>query len=58
MQKASIKTVKEIVEENGFSYEEYKVTTKDDYILTLMRIPGKASEKYSQVHSAKPALLL
>ena len=30
----------EICEENGFDYEEHKVTTEDGYILTVYRIPG------------------
>ena len=33
--------VKQIVEENGFTFEEHQVTTEDGYILTLHRIPGK-----------------
>ena len=37
----AFKSVKQISEENGFIYEEYNITTPDNYILTLMRIPGK-----------------
>jgi hypothetical protein len=31
-------SVKEIVEENGFIFNEYHVTTQDGYILTLHRL--------------------
>lgn len=34
------KSFYEIVNENGFKFEEHKVTTKDGYILTVFRIPG------------------
>ena len=30
----------EICAENGFSYEEHRITTSDGYILTQFRIPG------------------
>jgi hypothetical protein len=29
----------EIVQENGFKFEEHNVTTEDGYILTMHRIP-------------------
>lgn len=35
------RTVKEIVEENGFAFEEHTVITEDGYILTLHRIRQK-----------------
>jgi len=35
---------KEICEENGFLYEEHKVTTSDGYILTVFRIPGQTTD--------------
>ena len=38
------KTLGEIVRENGFVFEEHWVTTTDGYILSLMRIPGRANE--------------
>ena len=31
--------MQEIVEENGFIFEEHNVTTEDGYILTMHRIP-------------------
>ena len=37
-------TFGEICEQNGFRYEEHTVTTKDGYILTVFRIPGKKNE--------------
>jgi Partial alpha/beta-hydrolase lipase region len=48
------KSLKEIIMENGFSYEEYTLVTKDKYILTLHRIPGKIGEPESK----KPVVLL
>jgi hypothetical protein len=38
------KTFKMITNENGFSYEDYEVTTSDGYILKLYRIPGTLEE--------------
>jgi len=32
--------VQQVVEENGFKFEEHKVTTSDGYILTVHRIVG------------------
>ena len=32
------KTIQQIVEAAGYKYEEHQVTTKDGYILTLMRV--------------------
>lgn len=34
------KTFKEITEQNGFIYEEHIITTDDQYVLKLFRIPG------------------
>lgn len=34
----------EICAENGFSYEEHRITTKDGYILTQFRIPGQIGD--------------
>lgn len=50
------KSVKEIVEENGWVYEEYDVVTDDGYILTIYRIPGSHSE--SLPYKKKPVVLL
>lgn len=33
--------VQQIIEENGFKFEQHDVTTEDGYILTMQRIPGK-----------------
>ena len=38
------KSLKEIVQENGYAYEEYTIVTKDSYVLTLHRIPGRLGE--------------
>ena len=35
------KTFKQIVEENGFTYETHETTTDDGYILNVFRIKGK-----------------
>jgi lysosomal acid lipase/cholesteryl ester hydrolase len=37
------KTFKQIVDENGFNYEEHLVTTSDGYVLTMFRINGLKS---------------
>ena len=34
----------EICAENGFSYEEHRITTEDGYILTQYRIPGQIGD--------------
>jgi len=47
--------MKEICNENGFSLEEYSVTTSDGYILTLYRIPGALNEVSD---TTKPVVLL
>jgi hypothetical protein len=39
------RSLAEIVRANGFIFEDHWVTTSDGYILNLMRIPGKQSEK-------------
>lgn len=42
--------------ENGFQTESYTVTTEDDYILSLYRIPGMAAEVPSD--KPKPVVLM
>ena len=44
-------TIKQIVEENGFSFEEYTVTSSDGYIGKLHRIPSSTA-------GAKPVLMM
>ncbi|GAM20357.1 hypothetical protein SAMD00019534_035320 [Acytostelium subglobosum LB1] len=39
-----VRSVKEIVEQAGYPYEQYHVTTEDGYILLLERIPNKQSK--------------
>ncbi|CDW83495.1 ab-hydrolase associated lipase region family protein [Stylonychia lemnae] len=34
------KTIKELITQNGFLFEEHSVTTQDGYILKMFRIPG------------------
>ena len=48
--------VKELVEMRGFLYEEYQVTTEDNYILTLMHIPGHKDDFLPRPR--RPAVLL
>ncbi|KYQ92457.1 AB-hydrolase associated lipase region containing protein [Tieghemostelium lacteum] len=43
-QELDIRSVKEIIEQAGYPYESYQVTTEDGYILLLERIPNKASK--------------
>jgi len=38
------RSFQQIVEQNGFNFEEHRVTTKDGYILKLFRINGLKSE--------------
>jgi hypothetical protein len=52
----AFKSLKEIVHENGFKYEEYNVTTSDGYILGLYRIPGTINE--INLETPKPAVLV
>lgn len=46
--------MKDICNENGFSLEEFKVTTEDGYILTLFRIPGTLKEMNSTASTDHP----
>ncbi|TNV78821.1 hypothetical protein FGO68_gene856 [Halteria grandinella] len=39
-----LKSLAQICKENGFAFEEHKVTTEDGYILTIHRIPGLLHE--------------
>ena len=43
-EKDDMRQFQEIVFENGYSLEHYSLVTKDDYVLTLYRIPGKFAE--------------
>ena len=55
----AFKTMDQICNENGFVTEQYTVQTEDDYILTLYRIPGSASEMlYGVKNEQKPAVLM
>ena len=39
------KSFEEICQENGFSTENYTLTTDDGYILSMYRIPGAINEE-------------
>ena len=39
------KSMSEVCLENNFISEQYTVTTEDDYILELYRIPGQIEEQ-------------
>ena len=43
----AFKSMEAICLENNFSSEHYTVTTSDDYILSLYRIPGMVTETKS-----------
>lgn len=45
----------QICNENGFTTETYTVTTEDDYILSLWRIPGTIEDPDA---TNKPAVLM
>ena len=51
------KTMEQVCAENGFATESYTVTTSDDYILELYRIPGTTKEAESTQQEQKPAVL-
>lgn len=53
-------TVEQRWNQYGFGYEEYKVTTQDGYILTLMRIPASPNdlENASEQSEKQPILLV
>ena len=48
------KSFEEITAENGFASESYSLTTPDDYILSLYRIPGTLDS----ANTIKPAVLI
>lgn len=48
------KTFEQITQENGFASENYTLTTPDDYILSLYRIPGKLNN----TNTEKPVVLM
>ena len=48
--------MEDICSENGFISEKYTVTTSDDYILSLYRIPGMLGE--NETTSSKPAVFM
>lgn len=41
---------------NGYAMEHYSVVTKDDFVLSIYRIPGKLSK--DKVEKGKPAVLM
>ena len=55
-EKDDMRQFQEIVFENGYQLEHYSLVTKDDYLVTLYRIPGKFSEAAKK--QQKPAVLM
>lgn len=47
----------EVFQSNGYRFEEHKVPTPDDYILSAWRIPGKISEPMKDIWN-KPSVVL
>jgi lysosomal acid lipase/cholesteryl ester hydrolase len=45
------------VREEGYDFEEHKITTEDGYILTAWRIPGRHKESFKQRVTRKPIIL-
>ena len=52
----AFKSMEEICNENGFISENYTVTTSDDYILSLYRIPGMLNE--NETNLTKPVVFM
>ena len=50
----AFKSFEDITKENGFASESYTLTTSDDYILSLYRIPGTLDNPDTK----KPAVLI
>ena len=49
---------RDVIERNGYPFEEYKVTTEDGYVLTLHRIPsGRRGNKKGGKSNKIPVLL-
>ena len=57
-EKDDMRQFQEIVFENGYQLEHYSLVTKDDYLVTLYRIPGKFAEAKTAPASNKPAVLM
>ena len=51
----AFKTMEVMCHENNFSFESYTAVTKDGYVLTIGRIPGKFTEVSSA--TVKPVVL-
>ena len=49
---------KTIINNYGYSFEEYELTTNDGYILNLWRIPGKLNSKKKFLEKEKEVILL
>lgn len=44
---------------NGYAMEHYSVVTKDDFVLSIYRIPGKLlSKEQGVLAKGKPAVLM
>ena len=56
-EKDDMRQFQEIVFENGYQMEHYSLMTKDDYLVTLYRIPGKFAEAKAPIAN-KPAVLM
>ena len=52
------KTFEQLVEDSGYLFEEHTVTTADNYVLKVFRIPGMSDRTLERGKHLKPVVLL